>query len=124
PEEMLNKIYEDKETGFSSIFSGGVTIGIMGIIFMGIINIISGLFKLDLDFLPPLLYFIIIFLPAYYATHMLVFRKDKYVKYFYEFEKKSRIWKRSWAWISLAFLITSIAFFYASMVIRGHLVHS
>ena len=46
------------------------------------------------------------YIPAYRA----VFSKDRYLKYFKQFEKKDASWYKKWKWITIAFCIGSIAF--------------
>lgn len=46
----------------------------------------------------------ICYIPAYKA----VFSKDKYLKYFKQFEKKDASWHKKWKWITIAFCIGSV----------------
>lgn len=47
---------------------------------------------------------ILCYIPAYKA----VFSKDKYLKYFKEFEKEDKNWHRKWKWITILFCVGSI----------------
>ena len=47
---------------------------------------------------------VICYIPAYKA----VFSKDKYLKYFKQFEKKEASWHKKWKWITIAFCIGSV----------------
>ena len=46
------------------------------------------------------------YIPAYRA----VFSKDRYLKYFKQFEKEDEQWHKKWKWITIAFCIGSILF--------------
>ena len=46
----------------------------------------------------------ICYIPAYKA----VFSKDKYLKYFKQFEKRDDSWHNKWKWITIAFCIGSV----------------
>ena len=46
----------------------------------------------------------ICYIPAYKA----VFSKDKYLKYFKQFEKKDASWHKKWKWITIAFCVGSV----------------
>ena len=47
---------------------------------------------------------VICYIPAYKA----VFTKDKYLKYFKQFEKRDDSWHNKWKWITIAFCIGSV----------------
>lgn len=55
------------------------------------------------------------YIPAYKA----VFAKDKYLKYFKQFEKENERWHRKWKWITIAFCIGSISFFLLGIIAMG-----
>lgn len=47
---------------------------------------------------------ILCYVPAYRA----VFTKDRYIKYFKQFEKEDEQWHRKWKWITMAFCVGSV----------------
>ena len=51
-------------------------------------------------------------------------RKNKYEKYFKEFDKKPPAWKMKWAWISFSVLLLMYAFFFFSgLVLNPFFMH-
>ena len=50
-------------------------------------------------------------------NYYLLFRKDKYLKYFRKFEKESREWKIKWAWISFGVILASFMVFGSSIIV-------
>jgi hypothetical protein len=40
-----------------------------------------------------------------FINYFLLFRHDKYLKYFKKFKKQSRGWKVKWAWISAGVIL-------------------
>ena len=42
---------------------------------------------------------------SYLFNYFLLFRKDKYIKYFRQFEKQPHAWKVKWAWISAGVIL-------------------
>ena len=49
---------------------------------------------------------VVCYIPAYKA----VFTKDRYLKYFKQFEKKDEHWHKKWRWITVAFCMGSVTF--------------
>ena len=61
----------------------------------------------------PIIALVIIALPiglCYIPAYRAVFTKDRYLKYFKQFEKEDELWHKKWKWITIAFCIGSIAF--------------
>ena len=56
-------------------------------------------------------------IPSYLINHLLLWRKDKYLKYFERFSKTSSKLKRIWLFISILFLPLSWLMFIFSMMI-------
>ena len=56
-------------------------------------------------------------IPSYLINHLLLWRKDKYLKYFERFSKTSPKLKRIWLFISILFLpLTWLIFIYSMMI--------
>lgn len=112
-QKIHDKLFYDKESGYHigwanhwfgffysgySLFLSFVLLGIPDGIYGGINEIIA----LVIIALPIGLCYI----PAYRA----VFSKDRYLKYFKQFEKKDASWYKKWKWITIAFCVGSILF--------------
>jgi hypothetical protein len=93
----------DKRVGQSSFWAFGIMITIpftfLVVLHFSCISIINR-YALGFGIYPIVLYWIISCLLNYF----LLFRKDKYIKYFKKFEKQPREWKVKWAWISSGFI--------------------
>ena len=79
--------------------------GVFSFIILGIANKIIGTLNIAMFvvfFGTPI---VLCYIPAYKA----VFFKDKYLKYFKEFEKKDINWHRRWKWTTILFCIGAIA---------------
>ena len=105
PEEEVKKAFLDKEYGFSTIYSGGMIGGLLFLFLVGIAHLICIPLRLDLYSINKIILLVIFLIPSYYISHILVFKNDKYIKYFKEFDKKSKFWKRVWTLITLGLII-------------------
>jgi len=54
---------------------------------------------------------------AYIINNQLLWKNDKYLKYFEEFDKSPKEVRRKWAWISLGIVIGILGFFVLSFII-------
>ena len=66
----------------------------------GVIFILLGVIQ-PKSFTPVAILIILSVVFTFAFNYNLLWRKDKYQKYFKEFDKKPRKWKVKWAWISL-----------------------
>ncbi|WP_321437740.1 hypothetical protein [uncultured Bacteroides sp.] len=116
PVNELNNAYKKTDiVGISGFFAGNLMNALLFFICFGIYCIYNGLKK---DFLINSVYVIIIIgIISFISNYFLLFRKDKYLKYFKEFDKMKHQEKKKWAMISLLifggvllFLVGSFAF--------------
>jgi hypothetical protein len=110
---IKEKIFYDKECGyhigwanhwygfFYSGYSSFLTFVLFGAVY-GILGDVNQIILIVTVAVPIGLCYI----PAYRA----VFSKDRYLKYFKQFEKEDEQWHKKWKWITIAFRIGSIAF--------------
>lgn len=56
---------------------------------------------------------VVCYIPAYKA----VFTKDRYLKYFKQFEKKDEHWHKKWRWITVAFCMGSVTFAFLGLCV-------
>jgi hypothetical protein len=67
-----------------------------------------------------------VFLPAimsFIFNYFVLFRNNKSVVYFQEFEKKPKGWKRKWSWISLGIILIIVLFLIGSFKFMDYLLH-
>lgn len=96
----------NKESGFSVMVSGGVVIGTLCFLLTGSFEFIKKLL-FGKDFVLNYYHFGVIFLLVYGVCYLYVFRKDKYLAYFDEFEGWSKKQRRLNLTLSFLFGIST-----------------
>ncbi|PWI28879.1 hypothetical protein DI383_14445 [Flavobacteriaceae bacterium LYZ1037] len=113
-DEEVNKAFRNKEYGLSIRVSGGLTIGVIFILFFSLSNIIIKI--LNINVVLNVYFFAFIFLISLAICYYLVFKENKYLEYFKEYgiwTKKDLIKN---VWISFGFIIGLILLFFASLL--------
>jgi hypothetical protein len=121
PIKYWNDAVKRPDIGLSSIVSGGLMGGLIGFIGFGIFLCYEGIVK-RMDDITPLM-FIVIMIPPFIINYFLLFKKDKYLKYFKEFDKKPRKWKIKWAWISFGVIFGILVFLVGSFMFMDYRLH-
>lgn len=117
PEEYFKSFQRDPEKSFNSILAGAVMNGLLTIMFVGLIIIASGLLR---EYLPHWMFWVGA-APALLISYIFLFKGDKYLHYFKEFDKKPKSWQRKWSWITFFTIIGVISYFigcFAFMIYR------
>jgi hypothetical protein len=110
----VNKSYKNPNNGISIFFSGNLMNALLFFIFIGIDCIYSGIKK---EFFINNVYVIIfIALISLIINYFLLFKKDKYLIYFKEFDKMEHHKKKKWAMISLLVFLGIMLFLIGSFV--------
>jgi hypothetical protein len=118
--KLRNRILGNRESGISSIRSGGIIGGVLALIEYGLFNIIQAItgssliikiWESNTNFI---VYLICLLLPVVLINNYLLFKEDKYLKYFYEFDKLGIKKKQLYSLISFAAVIIAISFFFLS----------
>lgn len=114
PWEEVNKIFTDKETGFS-IWTAQVVVGavIMGVL-IGSFFLVDRIFNFY-EYVPEI-YFFIFAGVSMYICHLFILKNDKYLEYFEHYEKWSKSQKRKYIIISFLVIIATIAYLFLSMM--------
>jgi hypothetical protein len=118
PKKVVNEAWERPDIGISNIFASGLMYGIIMFFFIDLHLCYFAIFSCDKvpsfeAFIYPLFVYIAI---SCLINYILLNRKDKYLKYFKEFNKKPRKWKVKWAWISLGVILFPFIFLAFLMV--------
>lgn len=120
--EIFEKVFKNPRYGFSSVMAGNFIFGLAVIIGGGFFFILMGLLKyLNGTDINVALFVVICIIPFVSLTYYYVFHKDKYLKYFKEFDKKPKDWKKKWKWISFFTVISIILFLILSFVLMDFL---
>ena len=118
--ERLNKTVDDAfkrpDIGLSTIFAGGLMYGLLFFYFIELLFLAFIAFSIEKpkSFEPIFVLMVLFSIFSFSFSNILLFRKDKYLNYFNEFDKKSRKWKLKWGCISAIVILTPfILFFWA-----------
>jgi hypothetical protein len=110
-QKEMDKFFYDKENGFhigrANYLFGNIYSwypGILSFILFGVVLRFFGNGNFLLSMLAIVIPIGLCYIPAYKA----VFSKDRYLKYFKQFEKEDEQWHRKWKWTTVAFCIGSI----------------
>ncbi len=121
--KFANSILNNPKIGISSIWSGSFMGGLIVLVEYGIFNIIQGLASLPLiqaiwnDSLYFIIYLILLLIPTVLINNSFLFRKDKYLNYFKEFELMSKNEKTKYGWVSFFVILLVFSFFIGSFLI-------
>ena len=118
--KLRNRILEHRESGISSIRSGGVIGGLLALIEYGLINVIQKITGSNLiekiwqSNTGFIVYLISLLLPVILINNYFLFQRSKYLKYFEEFDKFGAKKKQLYSWISFLTVVIIVSFFFLS----------
>lgn len=110
----VNKAFSDKRNGMSMMAAGGVLFGILFLFLMGVCHLLIQIMNLDIVFTVP--YFIVFTLISFIVCYFYVFKNDKYLQYFKEFEKRPKAKKNQYTYLSIGFIIGVLCLFIGSFM--------
>jgi magnesium-transporting ATPase (P-type) len=116
PAEHLNKAYKQA----SEVWSWTWMFGLVFIIIFSIANLYSAIIK---ESNLQLYHFIFFSILSSIINHLLLFRHNKYKKYFKEFDNMEKAERTKWAWISFLVVLSVIIFFFGSFMILTYRLH-
>ena len=108
PVNFLLNLNNKPNIGLSSIFAFLLVVG-------GQFFFILGLFMCFPNKKIPVEYYIVCMGGVVFFNYIWLLHKDKYLRYFKKFDKKSYKWKVKWAWISLGVIL----FLYGFLLFSG-----
>jgi uncharacterized integral membrane protein len=108
--DVVNKVWTDKRFGFGIMISGGGLIIIFFLMIFSVYQVSNGLFNYPISFSWRLPFLICAGL-AYIICHFTVFKDDKYIPYFKQFEKWSKADKWKYGFLSFCFMVGAITLF-------------
>ena len=117
PVEELNKSFKKSDNGISSFRAGGLMILLVVLFCFGIGFIYIGLLRID--YFNSNLFILVIPITLLF-NYFLLFRHDKYLLYFKEFEKMEIADKKIWAWVSFVVILGFLFFAIGSFVFMNH----
>ena len=120
PEDVrksIDKTFDDKRFGYSVIVSGGALWSVLSICLFSFFSLFNAM--IYKSYLPSFYYWIfmgISFLICYFS----VFRHDKYLRYFKEYEKWNRRDRYRYCTITLLCLVLTVCLFFGSLLFAGY----
>jgi hypothetical protein len=114
-QKEINKAFGDERNGVSITVAGGLLFGMLFLLIMGTVHLIIKLMNFDVVF--TVTYFIVFALIPFIICYFYVFKNDKYLRYFNEFEKWSKVEKRKNVYLSMGFLLLILIIFLGSFMI-------
>ncbi len=126
PKEALNyvdKINNDPEIGVNSVLAGIHMGGLLIMVEYTFFNLLQAILKKPIfiymlkDQFSLLIFIAVLVAVSGLINYSLLWKDDKYVRYFKEFEKESKQLTNKWAWISLGVIVVVIFLFILSFFI-------
>lgn len=121
PNKEVNKYFFDRVNGFSTTSAYGFMFALTLCFFISFDFLYHGIFKLQLS---VKISYIIYGIFSFLFNHLLLFRKDKYLKYFKKFDEYKRLVKIMWALICLGVVICIITFLVISANFFSYRINS
>ncbi len=118
PLEEVNKAFKRPDIGISSIFAGGFMYILVFLLGFGIVNLYSAVIQRELNL--KVYHFIALVIISFIVNHFLLFKQDKYIDYFEDFEKMEKTEKWKWSWISLVVILIILAFSISSFAFLNY----
>ena len=113
PVKEINKVFGDKSYGFSMMTAGGALIGILFFFFLASLNILLKLLSGDITL--SAVHFILCVVLSVALSYFFVFKKDKYLSYFEQFEEWGKADKSKYGWLTFAFVLLVFCLFVLSL---------
>lgn len=122
PDILINNILNNQETGLNNVFASIHMGGLLVLLEYGIFNfiqvmagksIIQDVWSNNNNILP---FLVILLVPSGLFNYFILFKKDKYLKYFKEFNKMPKDKKLEYSWKSLYIILLFWMFSIVSFV--------
>ena len=117
PVGKLNKSFKKADSGISSFRAGGLMILLIVLFCTGIGYIYIGLFRVC--YFNANIFILVVPITLLF-NYFLLFRHNKYLRYFKEFEKMERADKKFWTWVSFGVIMGFFLFDIGSFVFMNH----
>ncbi|HEY5587449.1 MAG TPA: hypothetical protein VIK86_00675 [Candidatus Paceibacterota bacterium] len=112
-ENEIDKAFGNKEYGLSMTVAGGALIGILFFFFLASLNILLKLLSGNITLFA--VHFIFCGILSVALSYFFVFKKDKYLKYFEQFEGWGKADKSKYGWLTFAFVLLVFCLFVLSL---------
>ena len=109
----INKAFGDKDNGLSIMVAGGVLFGVLFFLLFAITKILMS--AINNGTVLSAGYFIAFGFLSLIVCYLFVFKKDKYLAYFKDFESWTKGENRKYGWISFVFIVAVFLMFLVSL---------
>lgn len=109
----IDKAVKNKEYGLSMTVVGGALLGILFFFFLATLNILLKLLSGNITL--SAVHFIFCGILSVALSYFFVFKKDKYLSYFEQFEAWGKANKSKYGWLSFAFVLLVFCLFILSL---------
>ena len=99
----------------STIVAGGAIVSIFFLFMMALVFLTIKVAGSSLRLSP--IHFVFAGLLSWTVCHFLVFKGDKYIKYFKVYDKWTRTEKTKYGWVSFLFTVTAVVLFFWSLTV-------
>lgn len=113
--DEINKAFGGNNTGMSVMVAGGFLFFVLFFMLFAITNILLIAFNVTAL---SAVYFIIFGLISFIVCYSFVFKENKYLKYFQEFEGWTKGEEKKYGWMSFLFILIVIMLFLAPLIFR------
>ena len=116
-QKEIDKAFGNTSYGLSIMVAGILTASILCFLFLAITNILIK--TLSINTVLSARYFIVFGMLSFIIYYLFVFKDDKYLLYFKDFERWTKNENRKYAWISFAFVVSVFLMFFGSLSMHG-----
>lgn len=109
----INKAFGDKNTGLSVIVAGGVLFAVLFFLLFATTNILMNAINAATLSVG---YFIAFGVVSLIVCYLFVFKNDKYLAYFKEFESWTKSESRKYGWMSFLFIMVVLILFLVPLI--------
>jgi len=117
---LTTRVSNNPKTGINSIHAGGLMIGLIGVLLFGIFDYSQLFFSASLDDLVfrndtnDTLFLLCLIILSFLFNYLTLFKGNKYLEYFKEFDEMDGAKKIEYYWMSLIVVLFIISFFIIS----------
>ena len=110
----INKAFGDKNTGLSIMVAGGILFAVLFFLLFAITNLLMNAINYNAGL--SIGYFIAFGVLSAIGCYSFVFKKDKYLAYFKEFESWTKGESRKYGWMSFFFIMAVLILFLVPLI--------
>lgn len=124
PSEIVRRTLTSPQTSTVNWLTDSIMLLLIGLIVFLILNFATAIAGYMVwSSWSPIIFILMIGIPSILINYFALWKDDKYLTYFKEFEKETKAVKQKWAWISFGVLVGIILILIASFWIMTETIH-